>query len=164
MCFLGSSVFRTKDRGKVAVENLSYDDVLLDLDGGKYEVLNIYKLPEFKVAKMVRIFPGKINGSVPTALTFLKPTQYVNWNGEIIKAKDLVDKFHVGEYEKYNILYFYLVNVRKLVEVDAEGTVKQTGTLRINNFVDVNGMSLSVYNNLHPLNNRFQKYSLPKEG
>jgi len=172
MCFLGNSIFSTKDRGKVKVEDLNNSDILLDGKGGEYEIVNIYKLPEYKVVKMVRIMVGQINGQIPIERLYLKPTHYVKINApglpEIIKAKDFVDKYRLAEYEKYNIINFYLLNVRQVLDETSDNMntdiVKPLSpTEKINHFVEVNGLSCSVYNTSHPLNNRFQKYSINKK-
>ena len=70
---------------------------------------------------------------------------------KIIKAKDLVDKMGIAEYERFNILHFYLLNVEPSDSSNSEV---------INEFVNCNGLEVSVYNTRHPLNNRFKKYSL----
>jgi len=159
MCFLGTCQFSTKERGKIAIKDLKYTDVLLDNNNNEYEIVNIYKLPEFKVVKMVRIQSGQINGQAPTSRTYLKPTHYLKLDNLIIKAKDLVDKYGLAEYEKHNIIYFYLLNVRKRESEEVTHPSKNN-IERINDFLEVNGLNLSVYNTLHPLNNRFQKFSV----
>jgi hypothetical protein len=122
---------------------------LLNQNGESLEVHHIYKLPEYKVVKMVRILPNSLSTGSPTKVTYLKPTQYIRLNGQIIKAKDLVDKIGIAEYERFNILNFYLLNVNQESEDSSN----------INEFVDCNGLEVSVYNTKHPLNNRFKKYS-----
>ena len=160
MCFLEKSLFLTRDRGNVEVENLTLDDVLLDNEGGHYEIVDIYRLPEYKVLKMALVSAGEVDGAAPYSKIYLKPTQYIKLNGKIYKVKDLVDTLKIGEYERYTVLSFYLLNVKKVkgdndvMTVDREGV---TNIDKINEFVNVNGLSLSVYNVTHPLNNRFQK-------
>lgn len=162
MCFLSDSQFQTKDRDRVAVSKLTYQDTLLDIYGKEYEIVNIYKLPEYKVVKMVRISQGNLNGWHPLKTTYLKPSQYLKFGDELVKGKDLVEKFHVAEYEKYNILHFYLLNVRPIIAKEERNDIDKVE--KINCFLDVNGLSMSVYNTKHPLNNRFGKYSLSRVG
>ena len=148
MCFIYSCFFLTKE-GYVSADQIAIGNKLLNNSGRAFDIVSVYKLPEYKVVKMVRIMPNAIANEIPNKKTYLKPTQYINFNDKIIKAKDLVDKLGVAEYERFNILHFYLMNVEPS-EDDNE----------INEFVNCNGLEVSVYNTRHPLNNRFKKYSI----
>ena len=47
MCFLSNSQFQTKDRGRVEIEKLTNQDILLGVDGKEYEIVDLYKLNEY---------------------------------------------------------------------------------------------------------------------
>ena len=147
MCFIYSCFFLTSD-GYVSIDQIAVGTKLLDSNGHCYNIVNVYKLPEYKIVKMVRIMPNAIGHGVPNKTTYLKPTQYINLNDKIIKAKDLVDKLGVAEYERFNVLHFYLISVEPKNDIG-----------EINEYVTCNGLDISVYNVKHPLNNRFKKYS-----
>jgi len=151
MCFIYSCLFLT-DKGYISVDELKKDDVLLDEKGKRFAIKNLYKLPEYKVIKMVRIKAGAM-GDLPNRNTYLKPTQYLKMDDCIIRARDLVEKYGTAEYERFNILNFFLINVEP----------KDNGT-DINEFVDCNGLQVSVYNQRHPLNNRFKRFGLGTGG
>ena len=153
MCFIDKCDFLT-DRGYRSVKDLKIKDklcvnvndqmILLEID-------NIYKIPEYKIIKMVRIMPNAISDGLPTKITYLKPSQYLKLNDKNIKASRLVEQYNCAEYERYNILYMYLISVK-------------TATVEfINEFAFCNGLLVTVYNTQHPLNNRFNKFSsIPK--
>lgn len=162
MCFLSNSQFQTKDRGRVAVEKLTNQDILLGVDGKEYEIVDLYKLNEYKVIKMVRLLRGNL-GCWKTI--YLKPSQYLKIDDKLVTGKDLVEKFRIAEYERYNVLHFYLLNVKPVeTSKETEDTVSSENVEKINCFLNINGLSMSVYNTKHPLNNRFGKYSLYKFG
>lgn len=145
MCFINSCCFLT-DNGYVSVDKLLISNIL-----SKGLIINdIYRLPEYKVVKMVRICKDDLGENIPTITTYLKPSQYMRYQGSIIKASELVDKFKVAEYERYQIIEFYLISV------------KNDNNSDINEYVTCNGLELSVYNYKHPLNNRFKKLSITK--
>ena len=148
MCFIYSCFFLTL-LGYHSVDQLAAGVKLLDSNGTVFSIMNVYKLPEYKVVKMVRILPNAIADGLPTKTTYLKPTQYIKLNGTVIRVKDLVEIYGTAEYERFNILHFYLINVEPLSEDNRE----------INEFVTCNGLQISVYNTRHPLNNRFKKYA-----
>ena len=149
MCFIYTCNFLTLN-GYCSVDKLKYGETLVDLIGNTYTINNIYRLNEYKIVKMVRILPKSIDGTIPLKTTYLKPTQYLKYNGNIITANQLV-KLRLAEYEKLNILNFYLLSV-EAKSIDS-----------INEFVLCNGLEVSVYNKKHPLNNRFNKYSLEEK-
>lgn len=146
MCFIYTCKFLTPD-GYQSIEQIKPGEYLVDSSGVNYIIYNIYKLPEYKIVKMVRILASAIDTNLPIKTTYLKPTQYLKYKGNIITAKKLVD-LRIAEYEKLNIINFYLLNVECLSQDS------------INEFVLCNGLEVSVYNKKHPLNNRFNKYSI----
>lgn len=151
MCFITTCHFLTIS-GYKSVNELKIDDYILQ-DGNnsqKFQIKKIFKLPEYKVIKMIQIKKNAIEPDVPNRDTYLKPTQYLKIGSDIIKASDLVTKLGVAEYERYNILNFYLLTVDQQ-DIESKD---------INEFVNCNGLQVSVYNSKHPLNNRFIKYSV----
>lgn len=148
MCFIYTCNFTTTE-GNFNIDNIKIGQSLLDLSGNNYKILHIYKLPEFKLIKMVRILQNAFGNQIPSKTTYLKPTQYVKYNGSIIKASQLVD-MRLAEYEKINTFHFYLINVEPIDNSDKT----------INEYVLCNGLEVSVYNKRHPLNNRFGKFKL----
>lgn len=149
MCFISTCIFLTQN-GYRSVDQLQCTDILLDDKGHNYSIQHIYKLPEYKVVKMVRILADAINDNLPTKTIYLKPTQYLKLDGQMIKATDLVELHGVAEYEKLHVINFYLLDVDRSDHHSDE----------INEFVICNGLLVSVYNTHHPLNNRFKKYQV----
>ena len=73
--------------------------------------------------------------NVPNRDTYLKPTQYLKFRDQTIKAIELVTKLNLAVFERYNILHFYLLTVDPL----------DTESKNINEFVDCNGIQVKVY-------------------
>lgn len=148
MCFITTCHFLTNS-GYKSVNELKIDDDVLSNINTRYKIRKIFKLPEYKVIKMVWIKKNAIEPNVPNRDTYLKPTQYLKFRDQTIKAIELVTKLNLAVFERYNILHFYLLTVDPL----------DTESKNINEFVDCNGIQVSVYNIKHPLNNRFIKYN-----
>ena len=155
MCFIYSCFFLTPDE-YLSIDRLTVGNKVLDADGTALDILGLYKIPEFKIIKMVRIMPDSIEKGVPNKKTYLKPTQYINFKDKVITAKDLVEKLGMAEYERLNILYFYLLNVAPKA---GHQSCASDDSKEINEFVICNGLEVSVYNARHPLNNRFKKFA-----
>ena len=164
MCFLSNSRFLTKNREEVEVQDLNYFDQLIDRNGNACEIVNIYKLNEYKVVKMVQISENGLGSKQPTRKTYLKPNHYLIYENKLIKACDLVDR-NLAQYEKYHVLNFYLINVKPSDKTKqkqlstSEGNLTELNSFRINEFVNMNGILISVYNSYHPLNNRFHSFT-----
>lgn len=178
MCFLGTSKFsimnvpgdglvNSAPEVSVEIQNLDYTNALVGQHGQLHEILNIYKLKEYKVIKMVCIAEGSLGQDIPTIKTYLKPSHYLLYDNQTIKASELVDR-GLAQYEKYHVLNFYLLNVKSSNsaaenEMDIASSSCSPSIHRINSFVKMNGILVSVYNSHHPLNNRFHHYTIKRD-
>lgn len=155
MCFTNYSYFQT-DRGVVTADRLKVGDKLISDNGKTLTIDRIYKLPEYKVIRMIRMENADTTSVHKFKFCYFKPTQYIKLDDEkVIQAKTLVN-MGLAVYERYQVMEFYLISV-KPEENDPENASNYE---KFHRFVKCDGFNVSVYTHRHPLNNRFGKYHM----